>query len=340
MQKRRAPSRSTVGLALVLSAATAGCRAGSATVEPGAVLLRIEAPLGVPQPDELRIWIYADEGALWRNIRIPSEGRLVPQGPDQLGTVLVQPGDVGGTLRVHVRGLVSGVRTLDAVLAIAPTDRRGTTAVALESAVPLDTDGDDVPDAIDDCPAAADPAQNGCPRTDDGGRDGDATAQADGSTDASETGGDAAGNADGSPAGDAAIDAAMDAAPAVDAASAADAAVDASLTADAANVAEAGTDAATAADAGVVADAAADAHADGSDCRASGSCNRSLGSVCTTAAQCGSGFCKDGFCCNTACASPCQTCGTGTCTTVTRAADPPECPSPMSCNPAGKCTSS
>ncbi len=164
MEPRGARLCSTAWLALPLSAmAFAGCQAGSATVEPGAVLLRIESAPGAPQPDELRIWIYADQGALWKNTRIPSEGRLVPDGPDQLGTVFVQPGDVRGTLRVHVRGLFFGVRVLDAVLTIAPTDRRGTTAVALKSAIPPDADGDAVPDAIDDCPSAADPAQNGCP---------------------------------------------------------------------------------------------------------------------------------------------------------------------------------
>ena len=56
------------------------------------------------------------------------------------------------------------------------TDCRGTIAVALQSVVPLDGDGDDVPDAIDDCPSAADSAQAGCPT--------DAPTAADAATDA------------------------------------------------------------------------------------------------------------------------------------------------------------
>ncbi len=62
-----------------------------------------------------------------------------------------------------------------------------------------------------------------------------------------------------------------------------------------------------------------------------------LGQACGAARECASGFCKDGVCCGSACDTPCFTCGTGTCTAVTRTDDAPECTGTMSCNPQGKC---
>ncbi|MEP7123053.1 MAG: kelch repeat-containing protein [Byssovorax sp.] len=54
-----------------------------------------------------------------------------------------------------------------------------------------------------------------------------------------------------------------------------------------------------------------------------------VGSVCTTANQCSSGFCADGFCCGTACGGLCQACSAaktgganGTCGSVIAATDP------------------
>lgn len=49
------------------------------------------------------------------------------------------------------------------------------------------------------------------------------------------------------------------------------------------------------------------------------------GAVCTTAAQCGSGFCSDGVCCESACTGTCQTCNgaeKGKCTPVVKGQDP------------------
>ena len=67
--------------------------------------------------------------------------------------------------------------------------------------------------------------------------------------------------------------------------------------------------------------------------------NKGTGSGCGSAGECASGFCTDGVCCNNACNMPCQSCATGTCTTVKSGEDIPECVAPMTCNGKGKCVS-
>ncbi|MGZ3456483.1 MAG: Kelch repeat-containing protein, partial [Polyangiales bacterium] len=64
-----------------------------------------------------------------------------------------------------------------------------------------------------------------------------------------------------------------------------------------------------------------------------------LGSTCTSAGECASGFCVDGVCCNSACSGTCQACNLatslGTCATVDGAAPHP----PRTCAPFDKCVS-
>jgi hypothetical protein len=341
--------RTKTGLAISLFLLGLGCRAATSVPEPGAVLLRLTAARGAPAPDELRVWAYDDGGALWSDVRVPGAGALVAESADRLGTILVQPGDARGALRIHVRGLAGGARVSDGLLVIAPGARaQGTFALALDAAVPADGDGDDVPDSIDDCPSVADPAQSGC-------------------VDAG-----AAGDPDAAPAAGADADTA-DAAPDV-----ADAAPDCDATGTCNR--PQGATCATAAECasgycvdGVCCsnacegpcrscnqpnlDGTCQGYAAGTDpeyecttgttCNGAGACgpqsppaSKANGSLCAAGTECASGFCTDGVCCNSACSSPCQTCGTGICTTVTRAPDPPQCPSPKTCNAAGKCTSS
>jgi hypothetical protein len=93
-------------------------------------------------------------------------------------------------------------------------------------------------------------------------------------------------------------------------------------------------------------------YADGSDpereCSAGAACNgagacaplpaqKQNGEACGTASECRSGFCVDGACCENACNQECRTCVTGSCLTVTRAEDVPECAAPRSCNRQGRC---
>ena len=60
--------------------------------------------------------VYDDSGALFKAARVPQQGALPASVSGRpLGTVLVQPGDSSGLLRVHVRGLRLGARVLDGV---------------------------------------------------------------------------------------------------------------------------------------------------------------------------------------------------------------------------------
>ena len=81
--------------AWVLLVAAAGC--GKTTqLESGAVLLDLSVGSGVTTPDELRLSVYDDAGALWNDTRVPASGALVPESATHLGTVLIQPGAAPG----------------------------------------------------------------------------------------------------------------------------------------------------------------------------------------------------------------------------------------------------
>src|SRR6187399_3616426 len=86
----------------MLLAAAASC-GKSTQLESGAVMLDLSVAAGVTTPDELRISVYDDTGALWNDQRVPATGALKPESPSRLGTVLIQPGAAQGALRVHAR---------------------------------------------------------------------------------------------------------------------------------------------------------------------------------------------------------------------------------------------
>jgi hypothetical protein len=93
------------------------------------------------------------------------------------------------------------------------------------------------------------------------------------------------------------------------------------------------------------------------DCAAGFVCNGTIcgkkvnGTICTTATECGSGYCEQGVCCNTGCEATCQSCNlsaatAGTCTNVPVGTDPlnqcadataATCGTNGSCDGAGKC---
>ena len=291
---------------VALAACVLGCAAPAEVPEPGAVLLRVKLKPGSPLPDELRVFVYDDTGALWRDVRVPERGPLPSKNSGQLGTILIQPGTTVGGIRVHLRGTMAGIRVLDGLLRIAKQDRpRGSFDVTLEDAEPSDADGDGVPDDIDDCPAIANAAQGGCP-----GGGGDAGTPSDASDDA------------GDDAGGTVVDAPVDTE------------IDARTT-----DAVTGTDAITGTDAGTDVGIGADA---GPTCAFAGGCNLPRGAGCTNDEQCASSFCVDKVCCADACVGKCRACNQpgndGICVGYAPMIDPErECASGMTCNGAGAC---
>ncbi len=347
-------------LALLLLLATGqGCRSAKTVPEPGAVLLHVKCAAGAPTPDELRAWVYDDGGRLWDGVRIPPDGPLVVASAQDLGTILIQPGTIDGKLRVHVRGFVVGARVADGALRIdSPASGDRTYELLLEAAAPVDSDGDDVPDSLDDCLGAANPAQGGCPAPSGSEPGPDASfvevGVADGPGDAPAVPVEAGAPLDlGDDLGpDVATkrDSPVDLPPII---SGPDAATDAGidLPHDTASdaVADARADTAAVADVsvkldtGVDGDAAVDAIDAGSaTCVDGGVCNLPQGALCAASTDCASGFCADGVCCTNACAGPCRSCNqpsaTGICQGYPSGTDPEiECQSGATCNGVGAC---
>jgi hypothetical protein len=344
---RRLPSTSAAALLLAAAVTATGCGKTTTQVESGAVLLDLSVASGVTTPDELRIWVYDDSGALWNDVRVPDSGALAPESATHLGSVLIQPGAAQGALRIQVRGLAATARVADGALSL-PAATRGKVAMVLDGAAPPDGDGDGVPDPIDDCPATANPEQHGCP----GGGD---VAQDAGTDTAPDTGTDAPSRMDGGPD-------ATDAPLGCDATGACYRPLGAVCT-DAAQCASTFcVDGVCCANACVGPcrscnqpsnDGTCLAYAQGMDpagectsgltCNGAGACGpapggpKKNGELCSAGSECMSTFCVDGVCCNNACDTPCRTCETGTCSNVSRKQDVPECAGTMTCNSAAHC---
>jgi hypothetical protein len=181
-------ARIVAALALV---AAVGCGAKTEVPATGNVLLRVTLGAGAAMPDELRAFVYDGTGALWNDARFPSQGALVPESATLLGTILIQPGTTAGDLRIDLRGLLAGAQVDEGTLKIPAAQLSGGTFdLTLEATLPADSDGDGVPDPIDDCPSVRDPIQAGC-SADGGGTIDGATGRAD----AAEAGRDAAADA-------------------------------------------------------------------------------------------------------------------------------------------------
>jgi hypothetical protein len=152
-----------LGVILALTLAIA-CRSGRSVPEEGSALIRVSCTDGVSTSDELRVWAYDDKGMLWDGARVPEQGALASKSSTNLGTILIAPGAIQGALRIHVRAFAAGNRLADGMLSIPSlTGSERTYDLRLEPTVPTDSDGDDVPDGIDDCPDVANPSQGGCP---------------------------------------------------------------------------------------------------------------------------------------------------------------------------------
>ena len=76
--------RRQLALALAVVSAAA-CRSSKQVPEPGAFILEVRLAPGAQTPDELRLFVFDDTGALWNDVREPAEGPLVPQSATDLG---------------------------------------------------------------------------------------------------------------------------------------------------------------------------------------------------------------------------------------------------------------
>jgi hypothetical protein len=190
---------------IAAAVATAGC--GPTPARSTSLYLTVEIASGAAPPDELRISVYGDQGALFADGRLPSIGALQPQSATTLGTVTIYLPATTGHARIDVRGLMGGLAHLEgATEADVLRDRQLPVTVTLQGAALPDADGDGVPDQIDNCPASSNAGQsdaNGdgvgdaCVAGDGGGPD----AAADG-TGRDGPGGDGQSDAAPDPAGD------------------------------------------------------------------------------------------------------------------------------------------
>jgi hypothetical protein len=151
-------------LALVVAVVSAAaCHSSKEVPEAGALLLEVKLASGAQTPEEVRVFVYDDTGVLWSDVRVPAQGSLVPQSATELGTILIQPGVTVGELRVDLHGLSSGALVEEGTLKVsAASATGGTFDVTLAATLLADSDGDGVPDPIDDCPSVPDAQQMGC----------------------------------------------------------------------------------------------------------------------------------------------------------------------------------
>ena len=113
-------------LVAVVSAvvSVAACRARGRFPRRARSSWRSSLAPGAQTPDEVRLFVYDDTGALWSDVRVPAQGPLVPQSATELGTILIQPGVTVGDLRVDLRGLSSGALVDEGTLKIPAASAR------------------------------------------------------------------------------------------------------------------------------------------------------------------------------------------------------------------------
>jgi hypothetical protein len=132
---------------------------------PATVLLEIRAEPGVAPLDELRLSVLDANGIAVGNRRVPESGT-----PTLPGEVVLYPPPAAGPLRLWARGVRAGATVGEGAALVTPQPGRQLRAsLTLKPGRLPDTDDDGVPDAVDSCPAAANPAQGPCPQRDAGG---------------------------------------------------------------------------------------------------------------------------------------------------------------------------
>lgn len=338
-------------LLAVFVACLGACRSPQSQVEAGAALLHVKDAPGATTPDALVVWAYDDTGILWNGERVPKDGVLSPVSKDDLGTILIQPGQLRGALRIHIIGMQEGKAVSDGVLAIAALGGGlRTFDILLSSDEQVDTDGDGVPDSIDNCPTA-NPRQQNCPESPDhdGGSDGssvssDAVSRDDGRPMAEvsmvadglmdQTVGDVAdvGDAPGERTGDIPEPEVGNRDSATEEANRKD------VQPEVATVPDLRGDSSTSNDVAPTLDTAI-------GCDDAGACGKAQGVACARNDECASGQCADGVCCTNSCVGACRSCSqpnaVGTCQGYASGTDPErECATGATgatCNGAGAC---
>jgi hypothetical protein len=125
---------------------------------PTSVLLRVIAGDGLAAPDELRLFVYSEAGREVSNTRLPESG--APQLPAE---VALFPAQSSGTLRMVVQARLADAAIGEGwtvVELVAGEQTRAELVVRPELLV--DTDGDRVPDVVDNCPFVKNPDQGPC----------------------------------------------------------------------------------------------------------------------------------------------------------------------------------
>jgi hypothetical protein len=117
------------------------------------LFVTIETAPNDPAPDELRTSVFDERGALYVNERSPATGRLMPESVGKLGTVTIYVPATTTRVRLHLRAVTAGATRLSAVkeVNVIPGRQIGVT-VPLAPGDLADSDGDSVPDPIDNCP--------------------------------------------------------------------------------------------------------------------------------------------------------------------------------------------
>jgi hypothetical protein len=345
-------------LALLLGFFAGGleaCRSPQSQVEPGAALIHVKTAPGTPVPDSLRVWAYDDSGILWNGERVPKDGSLVPVSTGDLGTIFLQPGSLQGALRIHVVGMQESTTVSGGVLSV-PSLAAGTRTfdLWLSADAPVDTDGDGVPDSIDNCPVA-NPLQQTCPEapTSDGGADGPPPAADAVSRDELPPPADGTSPSDGLADQIGAEDVAKDAL-AADAADGQAARPEVTLGPEVGNrdiTAEDPESADVAPEVASPPDLRNDSSIPGDGppppdaaigCGDASVCGKAQGISCARNDECASGQCADGVCCTNSCVGACRSCNqpnaVGVCQGYAAGTDPEhECGTGLTCNGAGAC---
>jgi hypothetical protein len=139
---------------------------------PTSILLRIEAESGLSPPEVLVLDVYTADGVSVSDQLLPpckddpSPCTGLVDLPDQV--VLYpkeQQGEVRILVRAHSSGSVAGEGTTRVTV---EAGKQVSATVVIQSGRLPDTDGDDVPDDIDNCPAVPNPDQEPCSPADAG----------------------------------------------------------------------------------------------------------------------------------------------------------------------------